>query len=68
MSLFMRVNTSTIPPFMGTVPPLRFVPAPRGVTGIPSSFATFMMAETCSVPCGSSTTSGIASSTEESYE
>ena len=44
---------------MGTDPPVRLVPAPRGVTGIFSREATFMILETSSVLTGKSTTSGI---------
>ena len=45
----MRVRSITIPACAGTESPERPVPAPRGVTGILSRFASFMISETCAV-------------------
>ena len=55
---FMRVRTSTMPPRLGTVPALRFVPDPRGTTGTRSSSAIRTIPATSSVEPGKTTTSG----------
>jgi hypothetical protein len=52
-------NERTIPPNTGTHPADRPVPAPRGVTGIFSLFANFMIEAISSFVPGLTTTSGI---------
>ncbi len=54
----MRAVLRTRPPQMGTEPPAKPVPAPRGVTGILLAAHIFMIAETSSVLSASQTASG----------
>ena len=42
----------TIPPWTGSAPPDSPVPAPRGVTGMRSRDAIFIISETCAVLSG----------------
>ena len=56
----MRDSASTSEPGVGSAPPDRPVPAPRGTTGMPASRATFMTATTSSVLAGSTTRLGRA--------
>ena len=58
--MFILVVDSTTPPWMATAPPVRPVPAPRGVTGTRVSLHSFMTAATSSVVRHSATTSGMA--------
>ena len=53
-----RLTDNTIPPCSGVAPPASPVPAPRGVTGIPRTWAHLTIAATSSVERGSTTTSG----------
>ena len=55
----MRRVHSTSPPYSGTQPPTRPVPAPRQVTGILYREQIFMMAETSSVVSTSTAASGM---------
>ena len=54
----MRVRTRTMPPACGTVAAARFVPEPRGTTGIPRSAASRTTAATSAAFPGKTTASG----------
>ena len=56
----MRARLSTRQPGVGSAPPDRPVPAPRGTTGIPTSRASFITATTSSVLAGRTTNPGRA--------
>ncbi len=58
-TLFSLSSERTIPPNTGTHPADNPVPAPRGVTGIFSLFASFMIEAISSFVPGRTTTSGI---------
>ena len=60
LSLFIRTSTSTMPPRCGIVPPLRFVPEPRGTTGTRSSLASRSTPATSSAVAGNTIASGRA--------
>jgi hypothetical protein len=62
----MRVRDSTMPFPTGTDAPQRLVPAPRAVTGMPSRWATAMIAATALVDSGRRTSSGVVSATKAS--
>ena len=49
-----------MPPQTGTAPPERPVPPPRGVTGMRSRLASFMIAAISSAVRGRTTASGMA--------
>ncbi|OPY91728.1 MAG: hypothetical protein A4E73_01847 [Syntrophaceae bacterium PtaU1.Bin231] len=55
----MRSSDMEMPPFRGMLPPVRPDAAPRGVTGIPCSWATAMIFETSCVVAGRTTRSGL---------
>ncbi len=55
----MRSTERRMPPNTGTAPPDSPEPAPRGVTGMRSRFASFMIAAISSALAGFTTTSGI---------
>ena len=56
-----------MPPASGTAPPLRPLPAPRGVTGMRSRLAIFIMSETCWVVEGLTTASGMCPQTRPAW-
>src|SRR5581483_11684206 len=63
----MRVRATTTPPTAATAPPLRPVPAPRGITGTSKRWATRTAAATCSVDSGKTTACGSPRSIVPSY-
>src|SRR5450756_1331183 len=57
--LFIFSRERTMPPYSGTAAPARPEPAPRGVTGMCSLFASFINCTICSSFSALTTTSGI---------
>ena len=57
----------TTPPLKGMVPPLRFVPPPRGTKGTPYLLQARTTPATSSVECTKTTASGRRSSRYASY-
>ena len=55
----MRSTESTMPPWAGTAPPDSPLPAPRGVTGMRSRFANFMIAAISPAEIGRTSASGM---------
>ena len=55
---FIRATPRSTQSAVGSDPPARLVPAPRGTTGTPSSWQTASTAATSAVEAGSTTQSG----------
>ena len=64
--MFILVVESTTPPWMATAPPVRPVPAPRGMTGTWCSLHSFITAATSSVLVASTNSIASAILTESS--
>ena len=65
---FIRWRSNSNPPFTGRTAPVVLVPVPLGVTGIFSLWASFIMADICSVVRGKITASGTPKWTDMSLE